>query len=484
MDGLQKLEERFGGRLTVSNMKDTDYPNQKVFWLRFQGAHCPICHCPDWCLVNVNGTKVICMRNANDNPIKAIGGYLYKLDSTKAIEFNEKDYHLVNTNKKANVATLDMFNRLIVMAYPLVERNREALQKRGLSDADIDIHKQRGFGSYYVYKDLEKSELTFSQAVWFNQNNEPKVSSRWEKLMDELGLPLDSWKGVPGFSEVKASINGKDYKMPKFEPSVEGLLVPYYNVNNELVGFQSRVDNIKLIPEITCYLPKDLGFMKVSIDSETQTYEVTLSKKENVQVIASGEIDNQDEIHLSYNYAGESFGYSFKVKKGGKYFWVSSSNKPEGASSGSPVQVAYQPQIAQLEPDDPKLLEYVTRNKSVWLTEGGLKAYVTSCLLQKNFNSEELMEYGADVLAVAGVNAYRKFLPILQKLNVKTVTTAFDMDFLNNDQVAESYTSLLNLLRENGFKVRTAVWNPNEAKGIDDALAKGLEIKFIDPFKS
>lgn len=483
MDGLKKLEERFGGKLTVSNMKDTDYPNQNVFWLRFQGAHCPICHCPDWCLVNVNGTKVICMRNSNDNPIKAIGGYLYKLDPANAVEYNGEDYHLANTNKKANTAILDIFNRLIIMAYPLVDKNRAALKDRGLSDEDIDLHMERGFGSYYVYKDFEKSELTFAQAVWTNQNDTPKVVSHWNCFIDKLDLPSDSWKGVPGFSEVTTSVNGHEYKMPKFEPSVEGLLVPYYNVNNELVGFQSRVDNIKLIPEITCYLPKDLGFMNVSIDSDNRTYEVRLSKGENSQIIASGEIDNQDEIHLSYNYAGESFGYSFRVKKGGKYFWVSSSNKPEGSSSGSPVQVAYQPKIAQLEPDDPKLQEYVTQDKSVWLTEGGLKAYVTSCLLQKNFDSEKLMEYGADVLAVAGVNAYRKFLPILQKLNVRTVTTAFDMDFLSNDQVAESYTSLLNLLKENRFKVRTAIWNPNEAKGIDDALAKGLEIKFVDPFK-
>ncbi|WP_353958049.1 DUF3854 domain-containing protein [Limosilactobacillus pontis] len=49
------------------------------------------------------------------------------------------------------------------------------------------------------------------------------------------------------------------------------------------------------------------------------------------------------------------------------------------------------------------------------------------------------------------------------------------MDFLKNPQVANHYRDLINLLHKQGYKVRMALWNPQEAKGIDDALVAKTE---------
>lgn len=55
------------------------------------------------------------------------------------------------------------------------------------------------------------------------------------------------------------------------------------------------------------------------------------------------------------------------------------------------------------------------------------------------------------------------------------------MDMLENDQVADNYSKLINVLHENGYKVQIAVWNPKIAKGIDDALVAGVPIIISQP---
>jgi hypothetical protein len=138
--------------------------------------------------------------------------------------------------------------------------------------------------------------------------------------------------------------------------------------------------------------------------------------------------------------------------------------------------VAYNPEIAKLNPNKEdnikKLKEYIDKPKSIWVIEGGLKGYVAVCNLRKAFTDEQLDKYGRDFLAVAGVSSYNKFLSVLRQLNVNTVTIAYDMDMLENDQVADNYSKLINVLHENGYKVQIAVWNPKIAKGIDELLKR------------
>jgi hypothetical protein len=82
----------------------------------------------------------------------------------------------------------------------------------------------------------------------------------------------------------------------------------------------------------------------------------------------------------------------------GKYRWLSSPNRPGGASSGAPV--------------------YVARGTGpvVWITEGPLKADVAAHGL------------GVPVLGVPGVSVWRRALPVLERLHPTTVVLAFDQD--------------------------------------------------------
>ena len=70
---------------------------------------------------------------------------------------------------------------------------------------------------------------------------------------------------------------------------------------------------------------------------------------------------------------------------------------------------------------------------------------------------------------------------MLKKLNVQAVTIAYDMDMLQNDQVAQNYSDLINMLNNNGFQVYISTWDPKQAKGIDDALVGGVKV-FVDHY--
>ncbi len=493
-----KIEEKFGGNFRETRMKDTDYQNMNVYWLEFNGATCPICGHSNWCLVNVTGTKVICQRVPNEHPISALNGYLYYLDKNQSVNFDINKIKQVKTYPKAKDRVLDLFYRSVLLAYPLENKHRKDLYERGLTDEMIENHGSRSFGSYYRFSKetnasgLKKEKFTQAKIVYDDKNNK-EIKNVWLNMLNNLKHSLHSdyytqnlWQGVPGFLLKRVTVpgTGQEYASPMFKAPVDGLLVPYFNETNELVGFQTRVDHVLAKPVITQPLP--YGEMKVNYDSYSRHYEVTykVGEKGDFHIIAEGIAENNE---VTGEYGG--FEYKFKLEAGGKYFWVSSSKLEGGADARVPIQVSYNPQIAKLDPtkkdqdsneliERKKIVNYSQKPKAVWLTEGGLKAIVATNYLSKRFSQSELDKYGRDVLAVAGVNSYRHFLPMLKKLNVKSVTTAYDMDFLENQQVAESYKQLIKMLKENGYPIYVANWDASKAKGIDDALVAGVEIDF------
>lgn len=494
-----ELEEKFGGNLRETDMRDTDYKNpaHPVYWLEFYGARCPVCGSAKWCMVNVTGTKVICQRTANDHPIAATGGYLYKLDSSYKVNFDESKQKPVMTHPKAKPQTLDLFYRAVLQGYSLSNKHREDLHKRGLSDEMINLHGERGFGTYYETKKGKNGD----QVPYFTQvqlsdismdTGHFKVNSLWNNFISNLKKATnnpefnkDYWFGVPGFYSATFSLKNNTQKAPVFAPSVGGMLVPFYNEDNQLIAFQTRVDHVKETAEID-KAPSDLN-LKVDFNSYTRRYTVYMQipKRKDLK-IAEGVVPvGQDHVELDY--AGTP--YSFKIVKGGKYFWVSSAKKLDGAKSKSPVSVVYNPAIARLNPTmvNPetgehdelnKIRVYANKPKAIWLTEGSLKAQIATDFLDKRFNQNELDRVGRDFLAVGGVSQYKHFLPMLKKLHVTSVTTAYDMDFQTNEQVKENYRKLINMLRENGFKIRLANWDLSQAKGIDEALVQGIDIDF------
>ena len=256
------------------------------------------------------------------------------------------------------------------------------------------------------------------------------------------------------------------------------MLITYYKENNQVLGFQVRVDHQSIIAKNVENSPKlDKGTKRtIIINSDTREYRIEQSYYgRDPRVVAQGKIKDEKPIVASINGVSKC---SFNPHFGGKYFWVSSAKKHLGANGKMPLQVAYNPTVAQLKPNDEKLKQYIKQPKQIWLTEGGLKALVATAKLSSNYVLPE--GTGTDFLAVAGVSSYRKFLPMLKKLNATSVVVAFDMDFQANVQVSQNLKKLVNELHEQGYKVQVAYWL--NKKGIDDALVAGEEIKLRNLF--
>jgi hypothetical protein len=129
-----------------------------------------------------------------------------------------------------------------------------------------------------------------------------------------------------------------------------------------------------------------------------------------------------------------------------KYVWLSSSDRLNGCSSGVSVHVA--------KPAN-------SDNSEIWITEGPLKADIISLKLNRI------------VIAIPGVAAWEKAIPIVWQLKVGSIIVALDMDKLTNQAVMNYQNLLINRLLRMGIKVFEASWNSN-FKGLDDLLAIGV----------
>jgi len=142
-----------------------------------------------------------------------------------------------------------------------------------------------------------------------------------------------------------------------------------------------------------------------------------------------------------------------EVKPGeAKYRWLSSKSKlhPHAPSPGSPVHYALAPTGKWFD------------GQVVRITEGPLKADVAAAIS------------GIQTIAIAGVNVWRAATQAIESLEPKMVLIAFDMDRYENAAVAKATIELHDYLAKR-FDVRIEKWDKS-AKGIDDALASGLEI--------
>ena len=128
-------------------------------------------------------------------------------------------------------------------------------------------------------------------------------------------------------------------------------------------------------------------------------------------------------------------------KAGTKYIWFSSSGKNMGTTSGSPVHFIGNPFA-----------------RTIYVTEGILKADIAHCLLNRSF------------VAVAGANNVAQLGPLfglLAQNGTELVIEAHDMDKYSNEMIAKGSSKIYLLARQHGMECRRLTWNPNH-KGIDD----------------
>lgn len=121
--------------------------------------------------------------------------------------------------------------------------------------------------------------------------------------------------------------------------------------------------------------------------------------------------------------------------------WLSSIGKPHGVTSGSPLHFVGEPFA-----------------KTVYVTEGLLKADIAHCLTGRSF------------VAVAGVNSLNGLesaLRCMAQNGTKLVVEAYDMDKSENEYVADAAEKVQQIANAAGLQSTSLVWN-TAYKGIDD----------------
>lgn len=128
-------------------------------------------------------------------------------------------------------------------------------------------------------------------------------------------------------------------------------------------------------------------------------------------------------------------------KEGTKYLWLSSSSKPLGTSSESPIHFVGDP-----------------CSRVVYVTEGLLKADICHALMHRTF------------AACAGANNVSKLdelFAFLKKNGTEEIVEAQDMDKYRNVHVEKGASKIYLMARKHGLQCRQLTWNPNY-KGLDD----------------
>jgi hypothetical protein len=143
------------------------------------------------------------------------------------------------------------------------------------------------------------------------------------------------------------------------------------------------------------------------------------------------------------------------TKAGSRYFWLSSSDLPNGVGSGSPLHF-------KCKVDDPP--------QGMWIivVEGVLKADILSALRPD-----------LPIVATPCVSANHDRLVDL--LHGRPIIIAFDQDYYSNETVCFHLTSLISkrIRQERSIATtRIASWAPH-VKGIDDAAVQNLSLTSI-----
>lgn len=399
------------GTLRRTTMKD---------WFEIIRETCPICGKSGGCMLHADGNRVVCIRVESKTVFSArFQSWLHYLKEPVKVNAKVEDY--VPANPKAPVEQLNAVFEALLDSCPLHDNHYEQLtgESRAMTDSEIHHRKYRSF-----------------------PNKPWNTIKMIRNFVDE-----SAFSGIPGFykNQYGWTIAG-----------MSGILIPYRNERNQLLGFQIRVDNpgLKTVlqgtfkDKVTADIIERPNLVQVKINGTVFT-EQKLSAGERIDIMVDG------------NYGNVS------LKKGQKYFWLSSANKDGGTGAGNPLPVHVAVPSHRLEAWN---VGEVHQTKSVWITEGALKADIAVEHLAKIYQSGQLkdIEESPTVLGLPGVATWLNLMPILESMKTETVTIAYDMDMLSNPDVQKATRELMVHLKKSGYKVRLAMWDDKDGKGIDD----------------
>ena len=390
-------------------------------WLELYRVACPVCNKSGGCIINREGDTVACLRVESEvifsrNPLQ----WIHRLTKKKEVK-SDATYHA--SHKKNPDTILDtVYSCMIKMLLLNAVHTQELTGKnRGLSDEEINVRQYRSF-----------------------------PEKPWEIAKEIMNFTrYQSFKGFPGFYKTQYGWT--------FSKN-DGILIPYRNEQNLIVGFQVRIDNPR-------------NFVEVNSDSNL-VFEAKVIKQPNViECFLDGESiwTGRLELSESKKFTLENEEIVITLKKGNRYFWFSSANKPDGTSAGSPSPVHVAVPSEKLRGWEPGTTH---KAEVVWITEGALKADIAADHIVKVYDEAELKEKGDTVLAVPGVNTWASVMPVLKNMEVKKVNLAFDMDSITNEQVRFQLKEFIEELKKEGYKIDMVLWNKEDGKGIDDCFLK------------
>ncbi|MCM3619706.1 DUF3854 domain-containing protein [Sutcliffiella horikoshii] len=388
-------------------------------------------------MINKEGEAVACIRKESKTAFSknsACPSWLHFLKGNKR-KLDVAATTEVEQNEKLNSSSLNKVYRALLDSTNLEDSHYKHLtsSKRGLSDQQVRNREYRSF-----------------------------PSKPWEvvKLIEEA-TGISDFKGVPGFYKAKGrygeywTINGND-----------GILIPFRNINNEIEGFQIRVDNP----------PND-----VEIKRAKEGLHARVIKQPNlVQVIFDGEIIQEVEMELkqenTITYNEKVIGW-VKLTKGKRYFWFSSANKDCGTGPGNPAPVHVSVPSELLKKWE---VGSPLKVNTVWLGEGPLKGDIAVDLIVDLYDELELQDIGTTILSLPGVGSWRLAIPLLEEMGVEQVNICFDMDAISNPYVKKHLMEAAKELKAKGYRGNLVLWSEKEnASGIDDLLLKRTTVPQI-----
>ncbi|MFX3637362.1 MAG: hypothetical protein ACE3L7_01805 [Candidatus Pristimantibacillus sp.] len=394
-------------------------------------SHCPICGHKGWCAIDEDQSTVRCMRIPSDDYFDSKMGRQFKhiLDPDKV---NKTKIEIIQSNAVDKKPDFHLNRVYRAMMHELYLSNFHFQHLRKDRHFTDDVIRTRG------YRTLPTEDRF-------------KVAKRLISRLDDQSDLL----GTPGFF-----VNEGRYGPYWTMAGGSGLMIPFRNINNEINGWQIRVDRPPLeldmegaiTGEILDELdPTETGYRRAKC-------EIVIGGIKKMEVILT---EKEEKVCMSKS---GQFVFRIELKQGQRYWWWSSGSKDNGSSIGNPLPYHFSlPSVCMphwIVGDTP---DHIIDCSEVWVTEGPIKADKGADALLKPF------------IGLPGVGAYTLILEPLKKLGCKHVVIAFDADVVTTPEVERALMLCAEFFAENSnMSLSLAMWDISQGKGIDDLTDRGL----------
>lgn len=397
-------------------------------WYEYYRTPCPICGHTGGCMAHEDGNVVACIRVESEKVFSknsALPSFLHFLNGNKKQKINKSEVEEFKGNPKRDSNELNKVFRTFLDNLELEDDHYAHLTspQRQLSDKQVMIREYQSFPE----KPWEVARV----------------------ISDELDI--EDFTGIPGFYV-------RDNKYWTIAGN-NGILIPFRNHYNQIVGFQYRIDNPPNVIEIKPNRPGLNARIKEQPNLVQVTFEGEIILEKTIEL-------NKTWTTITHN--GDIKGW-VRVVKGNRYYWLSSANKPQGTGSGDPAPIHVSVPSSKLKKWESGTLQ---KARTVWLSEGPLKCDIASDCIEKLYDPLELEDIGTTFIALPGVGAWRLAIPVMKEMGVEQVNLCFDADAVSNAQVKKHLMECAKELKQHGFKANLILWNEEEAKGLDDLLLK------------